>query len=577
MHSPNTRAAAKRGARGGGKAPARGAKGKKPDTNPEGDAKGPVVPQPGTSDQNPQPAVIHSNPASIHSQRSQLSTHSTPTAETEEERQARLKPFVRSITTSKRLLTRQITKAEDALQRAFLHKVSATVLDDLRQNIVALKKANENVSDAFSEIIVEDYDQFEEGYEKALQKEDGRTRSVLNNLVESCNEIENALADSEQKHAALLARAGTSASGKPSVAPPGYIAPPPAEVKCKPMTALKPHVLSKDVKPVEYRVWRKKFEAYFIASRMDHASIQEQQAHFLSCLNAVLSSNMNSKMTDKTAVLKPEKKGDPTCLDFLEEEFKSLYPTHNRNYDYFTYVPPPGTTFSDAIRYLKRLGDEADLTSLKIPDDLHVFRIFSICQDRQLAHELSLLPKKDLISIENFVREWETSRRQLKHIPAPGPSAKVQQTKAVNFQTDADVNATTTYKRGRSQSLSTQRGSSSRPGSISSGNSAPAQPSATGKPANTGRPGTSFRCFRCGNSSQNHNCSAINAICGHCRKKGHFKGVCNSKAQGKPPAPKPSSNQATAETNMAFVQVPEIRHYLPDLTDDEEQELYTEV
>eukprot|EP00095_Tigriopus_kingsejongensis_P006217 maker-scaffold666_size115941-snap-gene-0.10 protein:Tk06217 transcript:maker-scaffold666_size115941-snap-gene-0.10-mRNA-1 annotation:"AGAP001242-PA" len=57
---------------------------------------------------------------------------------------------------------------------------------------------------------------------------------------------------------------------------------PPAPRITKPNEALKPQSLTRDNTPVEFRFWIEKFPAYYTTSRMELATIPEQQAYFRS-------------------------------------------------------------------------------------------------------------------------------------------------------------------------------------------------------------------------------------------------------------------------------------------------------
>ena len=117
---------------------------------------------------------------------------------------------------------------------------------------------------------------------------------------------------------------------------------PGAAARVKPMTSLKPKVITRDATPVELTSWIKKFTAFFVGSQFAEATIIEQQAHFRASLDSYLVNKVDIKIKPATPVLVDPTGVDKSCIDILKEEFLVLRPLFSRRLDYFNYRQQKG-------------------------------------------------------------------------------------------------------------------------------------------------------------------------------------------------------------------------------------------
>lgn len=95
--------------------------------------------------------------------------------------------------------------------------------------------------------------------------------------------------------------------------------------KTRLVEALKPFTLQKDHNPLDLRSWINKFRAYYTASHIASATILEQQAHFFSCLDSVISDRIRPQIKEDNPIW-----GEDGCVKKLEAEFAEWHPLHSR-------------------------------------------------------------------------------------------------------------------------------------------------------------------------------------------------------------------------------------------------------
>jgi hypothetical protein len=167
--------------------------------------------------------------------------------------------------------------------------------------------------------------------------------------------------------------------------PPGMPAPPGAAAaggaaaahggRCKAIDALRPQSLTTEFTPVEYRVWRSHFDAYYTASNFAAAPLAEQRAYFFRCLDGVLERRIRPFCLPATPIYNtPLEKG---CMGRLDDEFADVYPVIVRRINFMkckqTSVRQPWAEFYATLR---AHGDEADLPTIN-PEDLYVMRLIA--------------------------------------------------------------------------------------------------------------------------------------------------------------------------------------------------------
>ena len=175
-----------------------------------------------------------------------------------------------------------------------------------------------------------------------------------------------------------------------------------------------------------------------------------------------------------------------------------------RRLDFFRSQQRDGQLFSDWIQELRRKGDECNLDELS-RDKFFVFLFLTGIKDQKLEAELLKVTDPMTKKLQEVVQDYKVSKYCLKSIKPPSKAG-------TNLAT---ANAVKGKKQGpKSHSKPHNSQSQNKKSSPNQNNSSLA--TSASKP---------YNCYRCGNKNKLHTCNAVNAMCKHCGKKGHFAGV----------------------------------------------------
>jgi len=269
----------------------------------------------------------------------------------------------------------------------------------------------------------------------------------------------------------------------------------------KPNEALRPEKLLRQHTPVELKLWIQKFEAFFVASRLRLAPIQEQQAYFRACVEEALMARFNDRIGANTAVLpNPQMPGDESCIQFLKEEFRDQHPLVSRRYNFFKETQKPGQAFSDWAISLKRYGDEAELVRVT-EDDIYVMRYLTGGYDERLRRRLLRVEEPTRILLDREVQRYEAEVNSLKTYAPPAAAAASAAAAETGLQKNVGGGGAAKKKGGRTDFFNERFKAFEKEN----------------------------RCPKCGDKKGpggQHNCSVGNKECEGCGKRGHLLKVC---------------------------------------------------
>jgi transposase InsO family protein len=273
--------------------------------------------------------------------------------------------------------------------------------------------------------------------------------------------------------------------------------------------SLKPDDLEAEATLADFKRWRRQFEDFFAANKMDRYSVRDQRAHLRSCL---------STKVQITLVHLLEVKDDaevPVVIEALHKHYSEALNVMTRRLHFQQCIPKSGELFSDFLIRLRLLGDNAELDNMSYEDRL-ASHIVATVPDKQLQKELLKMDDHDFKAIKDKCLVWEASDRNQLSMSAKEISA----------------NRISSYKQNK-RSQSTPR----TPRNSQGGSSTDASRS----------------CYRCGvpfTSTHPSKCPARNQVCRKCGITGHFDKVCRKLD---------SDKHKTVKTNAIF-----IRATLPD-------------
>ena len=287
-----------------------------------------------------------------------------------------------------------------------------------------------------------------------------------------------------------------------------------AQPRYKPNEALKPKQLMRESTPVELRVWVTKFRAFFIASRLENAPIEEQHAYFRACLEDQLEQRISDQIVVDMPVL--DDPNEPTCLDVLQAEFQLVHPLFARRLDYYRSKQARGQLCSDWTKSVVRLADEANLVAMT-QDEACVMRYLSGIVDEKLLERLLQVDEPTKAKLDKAIQLYETGKVYMKTMAEP------------------PVASAAAVSRPQQPPQPPQQPQQPRAG--------PARDSQVRRSSGFLGPQIDAykaqgRCFKCGEKSDGrHDCRAAEHVCSHCSKKGHFEKVCMTKNPLIPPRP----------------------------------------
>ena len=192
--------------------------------------------------------------------------------------------------------------------------------------------------------------------------------------------------------------------------------------------SLKPEVLTKSMKPVEYRSWVKKFKDWYGTSNFKMTSVENQVAYLRSVMEAELIDQVDFEGATSIDV----------ALARVEQEFKKSHPLLNRRVTLLTMKQPEGQLMSDYLVAFKQVGKEADVDTMT-PEDLKAVLIISSCTNKELVTKLlemnpAVADKPSVVELEKVITDFEV-RKKSEELLNPDPkSRRVDASKAKCFK-----------------------------------------------------------------------------------------------------------------------------------------------
>mgnify|MGYP003320628885 CR=1 FL=1 len=222
-----------------------------------------------------------------------------------------------------------------------------------------------------------------------------------------------------QKQLEELQKKLDTASGGAAAAP---------KLMAKSEISLKPEVLTKTMKPVEYRSWVKKFKDWYGTSNFNLTTVENQVAYLRSVMEAELVDQVD--LDGATSI--------DEALARVEQEFKKTHPLLNRRVTLLTMKQPEGQLMSDYLVAFKQVGKEADVESIS-PEDLKAVLIISSCTNKELVTKLlemnpTVADKPTVAELEKVINDFEV-RKKSEELLNPDPkSRRVDASKATCFK-----------------------------------------------------------------------------------------------------------------------------------------------
>ena len=468
-------------------------------------------------------------------------------AKADKMRLEKLRPNVIKIKAAKSTMRREIDAITDTMRMFRSTPATQALHDDVSGHKKRLLKAMQDVQTAYHDIQLLDVAEHYEEYEKRLDSNLNEGRQPMHDLTEALCSLEVDLKDEEEERLKRRPRRESDADTEKDISRVRArtdtltISQPLPRVH-KPNESLRPDKLKRDNTPVEFKVWCDQFEAYYSSSKMDQCTVLEQQAYFKACLDSHLAATISAVLTEKTPVITEwvQDSADPTKLVpveksamlMLNEIFVYNYPFYNRRFDYYCAKQPQGLTAGDWVRKLQRMRDECAL-SLLSEDEKFVHRILTSLTDKDLVRELLKLNDPTLQELVKEIGRYEINRKRMK--VTNKTNANVIQSKTNN----PPASKSKTTSKDSTKNTKTQQQQSSKTASKTSSKSGPAT--------------LPFQCYRCGERDKSHKCKAKEHVCKHCNKRGHYAGMCLSKARARAILATldeaPTTNAATTSTD----------------------------
>ena len=296
----------------------------------------------------------------------------------------------KSIRGMKSHLTRRIGKADKLIALAE-NVYSSNAIAKLQTYEAGIQEQYNRIEAAYNDLIegaADDYEALQ--HEASLNKENERATDAINKILKALADVTN------------------TATPTPARAPEYR-----NSDKVKPNKVLEPFVLSRDHSVVEMSSWVRKFKAWYSASGMKNGPIQEQQAYFQKVIDIPLESKLSEFMQETTPIFVEEE--EVSCMSILENEFLLQYLMLTRQVDFFSSCQEQGQSFSDWAADLRKLGDEAGLSSLTV-DEIYMMRYFTGVTDMDLRKKFFKEIGPNLKKLNAIVKQHEIGKSNKKSI-----------------------------------------------------------------------------------------------------------------------------------------------------------------
>ena len=268
----------------------------------------------------------------------------------------------------------------------------------------------------------------------------------------------------------------------------------PRDDSCRPNTVLQPKELAADASPVEFNIWAAKYKSYYSTSKMQCASVEEQQHYLFACVSNELYTRVKPKVKVGQSPIFHDAGGEHTCImALLTQEFKDLYPLTQRRYDWLNCKF--SGSWSAYYAKMKELSDAAELSAMDSNQFLALSMVIGLPAG-EMKNEMLRLEEPTLTDLDAIGRKYDRGDN-ISAALTPGPQAKAFAARQQQQQ----------------------------------------QPNHKGKPKGTPRappewekrrPDLIGKCLRCGGTCQPQKCPHKNEVCALCKKKGHLAKVCLS-------------------------------------------------
>ena len=171
--------------------------------------------------------------------------------------------------------------------------------------------------------------------------------------------------------------------------------------------SLRPERLTQGTSPEELRAWIKTFKSFYNTNSLQDWKVEDQQQWLLRCLNKFLAGRVAAQAEDDTPIFAdvadPSK---PSCLGFIEDEFRRRYPIAARRHLFYTMRFNKGTPMAQVCDTLDKMGVEADITNMSYDEHL-ALRCVTACPDDALKKEFLKLPVMSLANVKSTFQAWE--------------------------------------------------------------------------------------------------------------------------------------------------------------------------
>ena len=190
----------------------------------------------------------------------------------------------------------------------------------------------------------------------------------------------------------------------------------------KSVDSLKPDVLTKSMKPTEFRNWRRRFMDWYNTSCFEVLPVEEQTAFLRSVMEVELIDQVDFGGVTTIKV----------ALDRVEAQFMLIHPLLNRRVQFLTMQQAEGQLMSEHIIGLTKAGMEADVDTMT-PEDWKATRIISSCTDKEMRTKLlemkpAVANKPTVTELEKVVADFEA--RKISEDLLGGPkSRRIQEKK----------------------------------------------------------------------------------------------------------------------------------------------------